>query len=74
MNWVELLKLFQDNPEYMLIAFIAIIVMLILIKVLSRNKIGEIKSKNTTIEQSGKKGNSINKIDSEEDTKIVQKD
>ena len=70
-NFMEILKLFQDNPELMLIALIVLVIMVVLIKVLPKNKIGVIKAKTTTVDQSNTKGNIIDEIESDE-VKVTQ--
>lgn len=71
-NFIEVLKLFQDNPELMLIALVVLVIMIVAIKVLPKNKIGIVKAKKTTIEQSSSKGNIVDKIDSDK-VKITQR-
>lgn len=71
-NWIEILKLFQGNLTYMLIALLALIGGVIIYKAIPNNKIGNITAKKTTIEQTGTGGSSIGDIFSD-DLKIKQK-
>lgn len=68
--FVEVLKLFQDEPLLMLLALFALVFMVI--KVTKKNRIGSIKAKRTTIEQSAEKGNEIDKIESD-DVEVIQR-
>lgn len=72
MEWENLLKLFKDNPEYMLIAFIVLAIIYFMMN--TKNHIGKISSKNTKVSQSGLKPNNIDEIESSENTHIEQKD
>lgn len=64
-DFIKALELFKNNPILMIIAFILIVLAFVFITYKPKNKIGNIKSKNMKLKQTGLKNNEVGDIESD---------